>query len=243
LNYNYQRDYEPAKGRYAASDPIGLHSGINTYAYAGVSPLMLIDPLGLAIYRGPDNYYSDIPPSGMCEQAVMAGDYVVGWIQCNFGGSTRLGCSSDYDYGHGGWQSSAGMNGESNDSGSPSHFPTLLSGAFSGTGAASYFLPNFLGCTTTGSAGTSGASWYGGCGLGFGSFNSGSFSARPSFQGSMSTGNPTGWGFRANVALSPFGNAGSFSVYMTTTGGVVTVGVGPGSGGTANFTAGYRMRN
>jgi len=45
-NYNYFRDYDPATGRYAQSDPIGIRGGINTYAYTGDSPLLLSDPFG-----------------------------------------------------------------------------------------------------------------------------------------------------------------------------------------------------
>jgi RHS repeat-associated protein len=47
LHYNYFRDYDPAVGRYAESDPIGLNGGINTFAYAENRPADVIDPLGL----------------------------------------------------------------------------------------------------------------------------------------------------------------------------------------------------
>jgi len=43
-HYNYFRDYDPAVGRYAESDPLGLDAGINTYAYSGGSPLIHSDP-------------------------------------------------------------------------------------------------------------------------------------------------------------------------------------------------------
>lgn len=57
LNYNYFRDYDPATGRYAESDPIGLRGGISTYGYATQSPLTAMDPTGLAARL------VDIPPA------------------------------------------------------------------------------------------------------------------------------------------------------------------------------------
>ena len=45
--YNYQRDYDPAVGRYAQSDPIGLAGGSSTYNYVEARPTGLLDPLGL----------------------------------------------------------------------------------------------------------------------------------------------------------------------------------------------------
>jgi RHS repeat-associated protein len=47
LSYNYFRDYDPAKGGYIQSDPIGLQGGLNTYAYVGSRPVMAVDPFGL----------------------------------------------------------------------------------------------------------------------------------------------------------------------------------------------------
>jgi len=47
LNYNVNRHYEPAIGRYDQPDPMGLAAGLNLYAYVGSNPLSYTDPLGL----------------------------------------------------------------------------------------------------------------------------------------------------------------------------------------------------
>lgn len=46
LNYNFHRHYDPATGRYASTDPLGLAGGPNPHRYVA-NPHELIDPLGL----------------------------------------------------------------------------------------------------------------------------------------------------------------------------------------------------
>ncbi|HEY3869983.1 MAG TPA: RHS repeat-associated core domain-containing protein [Actinocrinis sp.] len=47
LDYNFQRYYDPATGRYTAPDPLGLDPVPNQHAYVD-NPLAWLDPLGLA---------------------------------------------------------------------------------------------------------------------------------------------------------------------------------------------------
>jgi len=52
LNYNYQRTYDPAVGRYTQSDPIGLNGGMNPFGYVNGNPVTGGDPSGLVTWTG-----------------------------------------------------------------------------------------------------------------------------------------------------------------------------------------------
>jgi RHS repeat-associated protein len=63
LHYNYFRDYDSASGKYVKSDPIGLHGGVNTYAYVQGDPIRKIDPKGLVPGPGTGSTKpADCPP-------------------------------------------------------------------------------------------------------------------------------------------------------------------------------------
>ncbi len=86
-HYNYFRDYDPSLGRYLTSDPIGLTGGLNSYAYAGLQPTQLIDPLGL-LSGDAQAYIRALRNAGVIAAAdgpVPAGDaiavaYLIGFI-------------------------------------------------------------------------------------------------------------------------------------------------------------------
>ena len=74
LNYNYFRDYNPNRGRYVQSDPIGLWGGVNTYAYVQNDPVNAIDPRGNAgvLVLGP----------ALPEIGAFCFSSPVGWVSC-----------------------------------------------------------------------------------------------------------------------------------------------------------------
>ena len=49
LAYNWHRTYDATLGRYTQPDPLGFVDGPSVYGYAGQSPLMKVDPKGLAV--------------------------------------------------------------------------------------------------------------------------------------------------------------------------------------------------
>ena len=66
LHQNGFRDFDPATGRYAESDPMGLYGASwSTYAYADGNPISSIDPRGLMGRGGMRTRPSPIPPGGL----------------------------------------------------------------------------------------------------------------------------------------------------------------------------------
>ncbi len=89
LNHNYYRDYDPATGRYAQSDPVGLTGGINTFTYVFGNPLELSDPMGLLVWRNSTMYSNNVSsgdyrpypgsPSGYFDTSDTGGFTLVDW--------------------------------------------------------------------------------------------------------------------------------------------------------------------
>jgi RHS repeat-associated protein len=64
-HYNYNRDFDPATGRYIESDPTGIEDDLNTYAYVHSIPTAFVDPLGLGRAGiNPEKYSKYICGSG-----------------------------------------------------------------------------------------------------------------------------------------------------------------------------------
>jgi RHS repeat-associated protein len=53
------RAYDPELGRWISEDPLGEEGGLNLYGYVGNSPLMGVDPLGLASFMMPNGWQTD----------------------------------------------------------------------------------------------------------------------------------------------------------------------------------------
>lgn len=77
LFYNYQREYDPAVGRYSQSDPIGLAGGVSTYGYVGGAPTSFIDRFGQQRVRVLGNYHAN-GASGFAGNEFQGGYYSPG---------------------------------------------------------------------------------------------------------------------------------------------------------------------
>jgi uncharacterized protein RhaS with RHS repeats len=67
VNQNYNRDYDPAVGRYVEAYLVGLKGGVKTYAYVGNGPISFFDSDGLGKQGGQSSVGGDDPaiPEGI----------------------------------------------------------------------------------------------------------------------------------------------------------------------------------
>jgi RHS repeat-associated protein len=88
FSYNINRYYEPLIGRYGQPDPLGSEGGqLSWYAYANNSPMMLVDPLGLA--NGPTCVASWAAAGAACGGAL-------GWGAGGAGGAVGAGAACTF---------------------------------------------------------------------------------------------------------------------------------------------------
>ena len=64
LYYNMRRFYDPDKGQYITSDPIGVNGGINNYIYVESNPVAYFDPFGFRKIGQPGVADNDGPGNG-----------------------------------------------------------------------------------------------------------------------------------------------------------------------------------
>jgi uncharacterized protein RhaS with RHS repeats len=69
LAYNWHRHYDATTGRHLTPDPIGFVDGPGVYAYVSNSPVMKVDPRGLA--RIPDGPMTSIQRNNVIQQCTV----------------------------------------------------------------------------------------------------------------------------------------------------------------------------
>ncbi len=87
LDFNRNRFYSPAIGRFISRDPLGIRGGTNLYAYAANDPINLIDPIGLDPGLGfdPTDFVDDPTGPAVLPQDVL-GEFYAGLLPDAVGG-------------------------------------------------------------------------------------------------------------------------------------------------------------